>query len=69
MATAYYYDESKNPDGEIFPGVPLADLDDETFDSLPAWLQASVDASPMYRKTPVPTPRKRSADADEKEDS
>lgn len=48
---ARYYDESKNPDGGALPGVPLADIDEETFNQLPEWLQRSVDASPMYRKT------------------
>lgn len=48
---ARYYDESKNPDGGALPGVPLGDIDEDFFASLPAWLQASVDASPMYRKT------------------
>lgn len=68
MATAYYYSEDKNPNNEILPGVPLADIDDETFASYPEWLQQSISALPMYRRTnPEPTPRKRVADADEKE--
>lgn len=46
-----YYDESKNTDGGSLPGVPLADIDDETFAAYPAWLQDSIDAHPMYRKT------------------
>lgn len=50
MPIARYYDESKN-DGSAFDGVPLRDLTDEEFAALPAWLQASVDASPFYRKT------------------
>lgn len=53
-----YYDADKNPTGAAFDGVPLGDMDDATFDALPGWLQASVDASPMYRKTPVPAPKK-----------
>lgn len=48
---ARYYDESKNSDGGSFPGVPLRDLTEEEFSSLPEWLQRSVDASPIYRKT------------------
>lgn len=60
MATARYYDESKNPDGGTLPGVPLADLSDEQFDSYPTWLQESIDVSDIYRKTnPAPEPRKR----------
>ncbi len=68
MAVSRYYDESKNPELAVFPGVPLTDLDDEQFDSYPAWLQASIDASAFYRKTnPKPVPRKYSAATDEKE--
>ena len=51
MTIARYYDASKNADGGHLPGVPLGDLTDEEFDALPAWLQASVDAAPYYRKT------------------
>jgi hypothetical protein len=59
MATARYYDESKNPDGGALPGgVPLADLSDEEYNALPKWLQASVDEHPMYRKTPLPKEKK-----------
>lgn len=50
MPIARYYDESKH-DGSAFDGVPLRDLTDDEFAALPAWLQASVDASPLYRKT------------------
>lgn len=50
---ARHYDADKNPDGAVLPGVPLGDLDQETFDSYPAWLQRSIDASGMYRKTPL----------------
>lgn len=52
-AIARYYDPSKNPDGGMLPGVPLANLTEAQYDALPTWLQASVDASPMYRKTPI----------------
>lgn len=51
MAVSRYYVEDRNPDGATLPGVPLADLDEETFDAYPAWLQASIDASPFYRKS------------------
>jgi len=62
MAPARYFDESHD-DGGSFPGVPKADIDEETFNSYPAWLQASVDAHPMYRKT---KPHKPAADAPDK---
>lgn len=48
---ARYYDETKNEDGGALPGVPLRDLTEDEFDALPPWLQESVDALPMYRKT------------------
>lgn len=51
MATARYYEASKNTDGGYIPGVPLRDLTEEDYNSYPAWLQASIDASPLYRKT------------------
>lgn len=55
MTIAYYYDASKNegtPENPAyFAGVPLRDLEQEEFDALPTWLQASVAASPMYRKS------------------
>lgn len=48
---ARYYDEARNPEGAFLDGVPLRDLTEEEFAALPAWLQASVDASPLYRKS------------------
>jgi hypothetical protein len=51
MTIARYYVADANLDGAHFPGVPLADLTEEEFDALPKWLQASIDASPLYRKT------------------
>ena len=50
MAPARYFDAAHD-DGGSFPGVPKADIDEETFKSYPEWLQASIDAHPMYRKT------------------
>jgi hypothetical protein len=58
MTIARYYNADANPDGAHFPGVPLADLTEEEFDALPKWLQASVDASPLYRKTKPSASRK-----------
>lgn len=66
MAVVRFYDSSKNPDGGHIPGVPLRDLTEEEFSELPAWLQASVDASPMYRKTSPGEPH-RAASKPEKE--
>jgi hypothetical protein len=48
---ARYYDAEKNKEGRYFPGVPQGDIDDATWEALPKWLQETVDASPMYRKT------------------
>lgn len=48
---ARYYVASANPREESFPGVPLADITEEEWAEQPEWVQASVDASPMYRKT------------------
>lgn len=60
MATAYYYDESKNPDGAYFGGVPLGNISEEEFESYPKWLQQNIAESPMYRKTnPNPEPREK----------
>lgn len=58
---ARYYDEKANPDGGALPGVPLRDLTQEEYDSYPAWIQASIDAHPMYRKS---APSKPSAKAE-----
>ncbi len=52
MATARYYDASKNPEERAFDGVPLRDLTIDEFESLPTWLQASVDAAPFYVAAP-----------------
>lgn len=51
---ARYYDASKNEAGGYLPGVPLRDLTQDEYDALPAWIQASIDASGFYRKTKVP---------------
>ena len=50
---ARHYDESKNEMGGAFPGVPLRDLTQAEYDSYAPWIQASIDASPMYKKTPI----------------
>lgn len=51
---ARYYDASKNEAGAYFAGVPLRDLTQSEYDALPAYLQASIDACPFYRKTKPP---------------
>jgi hypothetical protein len=61
MATARYYDESKDVGG-VIAGVPKADIPEEEWDTYPDHLQASVDADPMYRKTPVPKPKAKDGD-------
>jgi hypothetical protein len=54
MAVARYYNPDRNKEGGSFPGVPLRDLTEEEFDALTPGEQASIDASSIYRKTPVP---------------
>lgn len=46
---AYYYDDTQNPDGGFFPGVPLGDLTVEQVKQYPAWVRKSIKGSPMYR--------------------
>lgn len=53
---ARYYDESKNKEGAFFPGVPLRDLLESEYETLPEWLKDSVDSAPFYRKTAPPKP-------------
>lgn len=65
MAIARYYDAEKNPEGASIDGAPLADISEEQFAEFPAWLQASVDAAPFYRKT---KPRAEKAEAESKTD-
>ena len=62
MGTARYYREDKQPGDMSFPGVPLADISDEEWETYPKWLQDSIDASDLYQKSnPSPTPRKTAA--------
>jgi hypothetical protein len=65
MTVARYYVAEKNKEGGSFPGVPLRDLTEEEFDALTTWEQASIDASPLYRKTPLPKASKPKADKPE----
>jgi hypothetical protein len=54
MSIARYYDADANPEGRVFHGVPLADIEQGTWESLPVWLQQSVDASGLYKKSKPP---------------
>jgi hypothetical protein len=64
MGIARYYQADRNPSGAALPGVPLADIDDETWARIPGWQQRSVDAwqdenglkvyLKTYRQPPTP---------------
>jgi hypothetical protein len=54
---ARYYDASKNPENGLLPGAPLRDISQAEYDAYPDWLKASIDAHPMYRKTPLKAPK------------
>lgn len=52
MAIAWYYDPEKNPnDAASLPGVPLRDLTEDEVAGYPEYIQRSIAASPLYRKT------------------
>lgn len=63
-----FYDASKNPDGFALPGVPLRDVTEDEYEALPKHLRASAEASPMYRKTPLPAAKPAQAESKSKED-
>lgn len=65
MSIARYYVESDETKGMHFPGVPLRDIDDDEFSSYPQWLQDSIDASPLYRKTKPKADDRRKAVTEE----
>jgi hypothetical protein len=66
MGVARFYVSENNESGASFDGVPLRDIEQEEWDRYPAWLQASVDASPMYRKTkPDSAPRRAASKPDD----
>lgn len=50
MSYLYYFDKSRMADDESVQGVPRESLTQEAYNSLPAWLQATVDKHPAYRK-------------------
>jgi hypothetical protein len=65
MSIARYYDKEKNAEGASLPGVPLRDLTDEEFEAYPKWLQASIDATPFFRKSnPSPARRSKAGEGD-----
>jgi hypothetical protein len=51
MPIARYYNAAANTEGRYFPGVPQGDIDEARWAAFPQWLQDTIDASPMYRKT------------------
>jgi hypothetical protein len=50
LSYLYYFDKSRMGDDESVQGVPRESLSQEAFDNLPAFLQATVDKHPAYRK-------------------
>lgn len=42
------YQESKNPNGESLPGVPLRDITIAEWESFPLWIKASIDGWSAY---------------------
>lgn len=65
MSYLYYFDKSRMADDESVQGVPRESLTQEAYNGLPAWLQATVDKHPAYRKQeaekPKAAPRKKAA--------
>lgn len=56
MGIARYYQADRNPEGASLPGIPLGDIDDETWARLPQWAKDDVDAwtvngAKVYRMT------------------
>lgn len=64
---ARYYDESKNPGGAFFPGIPLRDLTVDEWAALDERMQQSIDAAPFYRKSKPPKPAEAAPLNDPKE--
>jgi hypothetical protein len=56
-----FYDAGKNPEGYYLPGVPLDDIPESRWETLPEWLQIAADASGWYTKT---APKRASAPSD-----
>lgn len=47
----FIYHEERNPDGAFIDGVPLQDIDRDTWGAMPEHVQASVRACPFYAPT------------------
>lgn len=45
MTIIRWYQAERNPDDVYLPGVPLADLDQATYDRMGAWRQGWVDTA------------------------
>lgn len=70
MATKRYLNvEATQGGSQYIAGVPLTDLSDEQYESLPEWQQKQVDNSGLYRKSAPPSTEKKAAttDKDKKE--
>lgn len=53
MTTKFNFMPDKQPPGAFIAGVPLGDLDEETYGNLPAHLQKAVKAAPYYTEVTV----------------
>jgi hypothetical protein len=51
---AYYYLPEENANNASYPGVPLGDILQHTYDAQPEWIQKSIAASPMYKAADEP---------------
>lgn len=70
MSIARYYVPEKQESDTFFrfiPGVPLRDITDDEFLSYPDYIQASIDASDLYRKTKPADAAKPSRASEQKE--
>lgn len=48
MDTAFTYTPPSNNGLLFYPGVPMGDLSQDTYDALPDWVQAAVSAATIY---------------------
>lgn len=51
MSVARYFDADKYDGSQPYGGVPLADISEEEWATLPKHVQESTDALPYFRKT------------------
>lgn len=67
---AFTYKADKNPHEGTYPGVPLRDLTDDEFNTLPSHIKRTIAGSAMYEKVKgvsvemPPDPAKAAAPAD-----